>query len=59
MDSERLWFKSCVGLEADNMGRNGAFCDYPILQGEVFVVLVRRRANRAVYRGQSLQLCAD
>ncbi len=38
IDKDRLWFKSCVGLDAESMGRDGAFCDYTIRQDEVFVV---------------------
>ncbi len=38
VDEDRLWFKSSVGLNAQGMGRDGAFCDYTIRQNEVLVV---------------------
>ncbi len=38
VDRERLWFKSCAGLPANQVERDGAFCSYAIQQDEVFVV---------------------
>jgi len=38
IDSDRQWFKSCVGLETRVVGRNFAFCAYAILGTEVMVV---------------------
>lgn len=38
IDAERQWFKSCVGLETREVGRNFAFCAYAILGDEVMIV---------------------
>jgi len=39
VDADRQWFKSCVGLDVAETGRDVAFCDYAIRQDEVMVVL--------------------
>ena len=38
VDEDRQWFKSCVGLETREVGRNVAFCAYAILGEKVMVV---------------------
>jgi PAS domain S-box-containing protein len=38
IDAERQWFKSCVGLETREVGRNFAFCAHAILGTEVMIV---------------------
>lgn len=39
VDADRQWFKSRVGLDATETGRDVAFCDYAIRQEGVMVVL--------------------
>jgi len=38
IDTDRQWFKSCVGLDGEQTTRDVAFCAYTILRSEVFVV---------------------
>ena len=38
VDEERQWFKSRVGLEVCQTGRDASFCSYAVESGEVFVV---------------------
>ncbi len=38
IDSERMWFKSCVGMPSDDIPRLGGFCAYTILHDDVFEI---------------------
>jgi CheY-like chemotaxis protein len=39
IDEERVWFKAKIGLELDEIPRDGSFCAYAILQSDVLIVL--------------------
>jgi diguanylate cyclase (GGDEF)-like protein len=38
IDTDRQWFKSCVGLDASETGRDISFCGHAILGSDVFIV---------------------
>ncbi len=52
VDSDRVWFKSTLGLEHRQLPREIAFCDYAILDDELFVVEDARADER--YRDHPL-----
>jgi len=39
VDRDRQWFKSCTGLDADETGRDVAFCAHTVAQDDVFLIL--------------------
>ncbi|MEO1137466.1 MAG: GAF domain-containing protein, partial [Pseudomonadota bacterium] len=39
VDRDRQWFKSCVGLDACETGRDVAFCAHTVTQEDVLLVL--------------------
>jgi len=38
IDEKRVWFKARIGLELDEVPRDGSFCAYAILQSDVLIV---------------------
>ncbi len=46
VDEERQWFKSCVGLDVSETGRDVAFCAHAILKNEVLIVPDAREDDR-------------
>lgn len=38
IDSDRQWFKSCVGIDMTEMPRSMSFCDHTILHDEVSII---------------------
>lgn len=46
VDADRQWFKSCIGLDIKETGRDVAFCAYVILDNEVMVVPDAREDER-------------
>lgn len=38
VDAERHWFKSCLGLDVEEIDREVSFCGHAVVQDEVFVV---------------------
>ncbi len=38
VDENRQWFKSCVGLDVSETGRDVSFCGHAILGNEIFVI---------------------
>ena len=38
LDRDRQWFKCIIGMEADEVGRDAAVCNYTIMQDDVFEI---------------------
>ena len=38
IDERRVWFKAKIGLELDEIPRDGSFCAYAILQSDLLIV---------------------
>jgi CheY-like chemotaxis protein len=38
IDEQRVWFKAKIGLELDDIPRDGSFCAYAILQSDVLII---------------------
>jgi CheY-like chemotaxis protein len=38
IDEQRVWFKATIGLDLDEILRDGSFCTYAILQSDVLIV---------------------
>jgi GAF domain-containing protein len=38
IDEQRVWLKAKIGLELDEIPRDGSFCAYAILQSDVLIV---------------------
>jgi CheY-like chemotaxis protein len=38
IDEQKVWFKAKIGLELDEIPRDGSFCAYTILQSDVLIV---------------------
>jgi CheY-like chemotaxis protein len=38
IDEQRVWFKAEIGLDLDEVPRDGAFCAYAILQSDILIV---------------------
>jgi len=38
IDEQRVWFKAKIGLELDEIPRNGSFCAYAILQPDLLII---------------------
>ena len=70
VDTDRLWFKSTVGIKVAEIPREGSFCSHGILQDDLFIVqdalkddrffdtpLVCGPPNLRYYVGASLKTC--
>jgi two-component system, cell cycle sensor histidine kinase and response regulator CckA len=38
IDEQRVWFKAKIGLELDEIPRDGSFCAYALLQSDVLTI---------------------
>lgn len=38
MDADRQWYKACIGLEADSVGRGDPFYKIPVASGRALIV---------------------
>lgn len=46
VDENRQWFKSCVGLDTSELGRDISFCGHAILGDDIFLVADAREDER-------------
>jgi len=46
IDEKRQWFKSKIGIDADEMARDISFCQYTIMNDELFEVTDARKDSR-------------
>ena len=46
VDSNRQWFKSCIGLDATQTGRDVSFCGHTILERETLIIPDAREDER-------------
>src|SRR6476659_2500050 len=55
LDTEREWFKSCVGLDLPEVPRDASFCAHTIRQDDIFSVkdtrFVPRFVNNPLVKG--------
>jgi len=46
VDEQTVWFKSKIGIELDEIPRDGSFCDYAVLQPDVLIAPERPSDER-------------
>lgn len=48
VDKDRIWFKSSVGVTAEEMPRNGGLCTYAIMSDDIYIVEDARNDPRTM-----------